>query len=156
MQELIDALEESPNVDYLVDTCFLIDVFEKGIVKEFEKFCADNDVGMSSFNLAELNHLHHKLGGKESHHIRDFLKKKVISRVDVMPVPGNQTSERQYVADFDDELLKIVHDPSDAVLLTLALKIRANVLTKDKHHLFTTAAENYLKEYRIQVLKELP
>ncbi|MBW2968399.1 hypothetical protein KY362_08015, partial [Candidatus Woesearchaeota archaeon] len=68
--------------------------------------------------------------------------------------PGDREGEKSYVQRFDPEILRLVPDASDAVLLVLALKIRADVLTKDKHHLFTTAAENYLKEYGVRVEKE--
>lgn len=156
MQELINALEQSPTADYLLDTCFLLHMIEKGHTHQLTDFCRANKVGMSSFNLAELDKVHHRLDGTIKHHIRDFLKQKAVSCVPVGVEPGDWEGERNYVRGFDDKMLKLVPDASDAVLLVLALKINANVLTRDKHHIFTTLAENYIKYYGIEVLNGLP
>lgn len=156
MQELIDSLEKSSKVDYLLDTCFLLYALEKEKAKQLLEFCGSNSVGISSFNLDEINHVHHKLDGTINHHLRKFLKSRAVCCVPVAVRPGDREGERKYVADFEEKVLQLVPDPSDAVLLVLALNIHANILTRDKHHLFTTAAENYLGEYGIEVLNGLP
>ena len=156
MRELIDSLDTSSRVDYFLDTCFLLHMIQKGHTKQLINFCKDNKVGMSSFNLDEIDHVHHRLTGTVNHHLRDILKKKIFSKVIVDVHPGDREAERQYVQDLDKDILRIVPDPSDAVLFVQALKMRASLLTKDKHHLFTTGAENYLQEYGIKVYKELP
>jgi len=155
MQELVDSLDVCSGAEYLIDTCFLIHAFEAGKVHELEALCQQHKVAMSSFNLHELVLKHHKLHGTLSHHIRDFLKKKMISNIHIGIEPGERFKEKDFVNQFDPKILQIVRDPSDAIILVLALKLRANILTRDKHHLFTTGAENYLHEYGIQVLNEL-
>lgn len=155
MQELIDSLDVKDKVDYLLDTCFVLHTIGKDHTKKLVKFCETHSVGMSSFNLQEIDHVHHRLDGTLNHHLRDFLKKKLVSCVPVGVSPGDREGERAYVAAFDEKLLHIVPDASDAVLLVQALQLRANVLTKDKHHLFTVDAENYISEYGIKVMKEL-
>lgn len=155
MQELVDSLDVCSGAEYLIDTCFLIHSFEIGKVHELEALCQQHKVAMSSFNLHELVLKHHKLHGTVSHHIRDFLKKKLIYNIPIDVQPGERDKERDFVQQFDSRILEIVRDPSDAIILVLALKLHANILTRDKHHLFTTGAENYLQEYGIKVLNEL-
>ena len=156
MQELIEGLEKGSDVDYLLDTCFLLYILRKEKTGSLISFCKSNKVGMSSFNLAEIDRVHHRLEGTMKHHLRDFLKQKLVYNVPVDVRPGEWEQERSYVRDFDEKILQLVPDASDAVLLVQALKIKANVLTRDKHHLFTTVAENYLNEYGIEVLNGLP
>lgn len=154
MQSMFDSLERIDRPEYLIDTCFFIHTFEHGNVKSLEKLCSEHSVAMCSFNIEEFLHIHHKLKGDTNHHIRSFLKKGLLKRVDVPVSPGDHDSERRYVTSFDDKVLIHVPDPSDAVLYVLAQKIGADVLTKDKHHLFTAAAENNTES--IAVLKEFP
>jgi len=156
MQELIDTLEQKTKADYLLDTCFLMHILETDRLKHLEDFCRSNSVGMSSFNLKELSNRHHILHGTLSHHLRNFLKQKMVCNIPLDFGPGEREKEREYVSGFDPKLLEVVRDPSDAVLLVLGLKIRANILTRDKHHIFTTKAENYLSTHGIKVMNELP
>ncbi|NTV23696.1 MAG: PIN domain-containing protein [Nanoarchaeota archaeon] len=152
MKDLIDALPVAESVEYLLDTCFLIDIMKKGKIKQLEWFCAINKTGMTSFNLEEVVHVHHKLKGDASHQLRTFFKQKLISNVKVPVSPGNRIGEVEYVNESYDWVLKIIPDPSDAVLIATALRINASVLTKDRHHIYTAVAENK----GIKVLKELP
>lgn len=154
MQQLIDALEESEKVDYLLDTCFFVHVFEKNYVKDLVRLCREHRVGMSEFNLREFLNMHHVLHGTMNHHIRNFLKQKLLFRVPFPIHPGDKEAERRYVCDFDEAILKIVRDPSDAILLVQAIRMRASILTRDKHHLFTTLAEGYSHLYCLQILNE--
>jgi len=156
MQELIDSLKRSSKVDYLLDTCFLLHEIQHGRGHALQHFCEENSVGMSSFNLAEVEHVHHRLKGTVNHHLRDFLKSKCVSCVRVSVSPGDRLGEKEYVSAFDPKILMHVPDPSDAVLLVQALKIGATVLTRDKHHLFTAVVENYSKDYNVEVLNDLP
>ena len=155
MQELVDSLDVKKKVDYLLDTCFVLHTIENNHTKKLVDFCKSHNVGMSSFNLLELVHVHHRLNGTVNHHLRDFLKQKVVCCVPVCVAPGDRAGERAYVGAFDPKLLHVVPDASDAVLLVQALKIGASVLTKDKHHLFTAVAENYSEKYGIEIIKEL-
>ena len=154
MKEIIEALEPAARADFLLDTCFLIYEFDRGNSKQLISFCKDNSVGMSSFNLEELDHVIRKLPGPVSHRIRDFLKDKLITRVDVPVSPGERDAEQGFVSSFDPRLLLLVPDPSDAVLVVLAAKLRADILTRDRHHIFTAVAENYSDSFR--VLNKLP
>ncbi|MFH1063908.1 MAG: PIN domain-containing protein [Candidatus Woesearchaeota archaeon] len=156
MRALIDALPSVSKADYFLDTCFLFYFLKTEKMRRLNEFCSTHSVGMSSFNLAEIEHVHHKMDGTLNHHLRDFLKKKLVSSVAVDVNPGERDKEIAYVQEFDPKILSLVPDASDAVLFVQALKLRANLLTRDKHHLFTTRAENYLNEYGIEVLNELP
>jgi len=156
MKEILNSLQQSNEVDYLIDTCFFVDVFKKDKVKKLVKFCENNKVGMSSFNLNELNHIHHHFQGQMNHHIRHFLKEKLLFNSPVNVFPGDREGEKKYITDFDEHILTIVPDPSDAVLFVQAIKLTANILTKDKHHIFTAVAENYINKYKINILKEFP
>ncbi len=152
MIELIDGLNTSETAKYLLDTCFLLDMVKRGKTKELKWFCAVNKTGMASFNLAELVYVHHNLDGEANHHLRDFLKEKLLFRVPVPVSPGDKAAEEKFVRGVSEDILRYVPDPSDAVLIALAKKLNATVLTKDKHHVFTAAAANH----NITVLKELP
>jgi len=156
MQELIDELPEANTADYLLDTCFFVDMFAKNKVEELKEFCRNNKVGMSTFNLQELINMHHRLHGTVNHHIRNFLKEKLIYKIPIDIVPGEREKERAYVEEFDDSILKAIRDPSDALLFVLAIKKRANIITKDKHHIFTVIAENLFNEWKEKILNKLP
>ena len=154
MKDIIDALPKTESADFLLDTCFLIYEFKRGNTKQLKEFCENNAVAMSSFNLEELDHVIKKFPGPISHHIRDFLKEKIISNVPTPVHPGEREAEHDYVTKFDPKLLELVPDPSDAVLCVLAAKIKADILTRDRHHIFTAVAENYSDAFR--VLNKLP
>ena len=156
MRELIEGLERADKVSYLLDTCFLIHEFTRGRVKELEEFCLNESVGMSSFNLLELDHVVHKLPGPLSRHLRGFLKKKLVKLVYVSVVPGDRSGEKEFVDSFDPKILSIVSDPSDAVMFVQALKIRADILTRDRHHVFNCAAENFSDLYGVKVMNKYP
>jgi hypothetical protein len=51
----------------------------------------------------------------------------------------------------DPELIQLVPDHSDAVIAALAYKIKANILTRDKHHLFTVDLQNYFSQKNIRI-----
>lgn len=155
MQELIDELPESSDVEYLIDTCFLAYCFQHNKEKQLLEFCKKNKVGMSTFNLAEFVHMHHKLHS-ENHQVRKFLKEKILYRVPIDINPGEREKERQYVEEFNTKIMEIVKDASDAVLFVLAIKIRANILTRDKHHVFNAVAENYFNEWNEKILNGFP
>ncbi|MFC1723725.1 PIN domain-containing protein [Nanoarchaeota archaeon] len=149
MKEIIDSLERVEKVDYLLDTCFVLYMFMRGRVRELEKFCKHERVGMTSFNLLELDHVVHKMPGPISRHVRDFLKKKILLSILVGVEPGDREGERKFVQDYDVKLLDVVPDPSDAVMIVVADKIRADVISRDRHHVFTAVAENYSNRFRV-------
>ncbi len=156
MKTLIESLDTNENVDYLLDTCFFVHSFTSDRVKPLVKFCKNNKVGMTTFNLEEFLHMHHKLKGHTNHHVRSFLKKKLISLVPIEVHPGQHDMEQKFVDKYDHEILKIIRDPSDAVLFAHAVQIGADILTRDKHHIFTAAAENYSEQHGIHIWNNFP
>jgi len=154
MKELITNLETTEKTNYLLDTCFLIYELENNNTKKLEEFCKKNSVAMISFNLEELEHVSKKISNHFKDHLRKFLKEKLIKKIIVEVHPGNRESEENYVKNIDERLLELIPDHSDAVLIAKAFEIQANVLTRDKHHIYTTILENY--EHNIQILNNLP
>jgi|TARA_Y100000310_G_C20506942_1_gene726880 predicted nucleic acid-binding protein len=151
MKELVDKLEHVSVADakglVLLDTCFIFSHLE-------HKELLPSKFATTSFNAEELVHVttHHL--GKMKRRVRDFLKKSGVVIVDIDVSPGNCSGEKEYVNSVDKELLKHIADPSDAVLIATALRTKSNVLTKDKHHLFTSDLINYLSDRGVKVHKE--
>lgn len=145
------SLEEAKNL-ILFDTCFVINILEHH--KHLNKL-KDKNLGITSFNIEELVHIEHRLKPEDKRMIRKFLKHPCFCIVEIPVHPGNREEERSFVNSIDEELLKKVPDPSDAVLIAAAIKARAIVLTKDKHHLFTVVLEEFLKKYDLKVYKDL-
>lgn len=158
MKELFDKLPEvEGTVDYLLDTCFLFYVLDHHLEKRLVEFCNANVVGLSSFTVEEFVHHHHHMSHEVKTRIRHLLNNGVsLKMVDVAVSPGNPEGERSFVSSVDAKLLSIIPDPSDAVLFATALKYDADVITRDKHHLFTTALENYSGQKGIKVLNNFP
>lgn len=152
MKELLESLHTIPlnevNKGVFIDTCFLLDELNHHRAAELD------NLQLLSFNAEELVHVaqhipHLKKG------VRNFLKKHTVTLVTVPVHPGEREKEKSFVNHIHTDILKIIADPSDAVLLAAALQTRSTVLTKDKHHLFTTNLENFLEEYHIKVFKEM-
>jgi predicted nucleic acid-binding protein len=138
----------------LLDTCFFIHTFEHQKEHQLKDMVAANNVGMTSFNVEEFLFKEHVVDERVREYARKFLKVHPITIIDIDVHPGNVIQEREFVKSADSELLMEVPDASDAVLIAAAIRMSSIVLTKDKHHLFTTKLENYLQRYDIQVHKE--
>ena len=151
VRELTDFRSEKSVV---LDTCFIIYEIENQRESHLIDFCENNLVILTSFTLEELEHVSKKLG-HEKRRVKDFLKRANINFVKVPISPGDVDGERAYVDSFDEDLLSRVHDPSDAILVVAAIKSGSDILTRDKHHLFTSVLENKLKEYDIKVFNDL-
>lgn len=143
-------------VNYLLDTCFIFHILQEEKETQLISFCQNEKVGITSFNIEEINHNLHKMNNFIKKRWKDFLSKKLFEEVKINVFPGQRDEEKEYVSKFDPELLQIIPDPSDAVLLVAGLKNKANIITRDKHHLFTTKLENYLNGYGIEVYNNLP
>jgi hypothetical protein len=159
MKELFEKLpklaDESP--DYFLDTCFLYWVFEHNHVNELHEFCERNIVSITSFNSEEFIFHSKDVHSDVRVHFRTFVKKKPKLYFHVIPVsPGNNYEEIKFVDSIDPELRKLIPDTSDAVLIAEAINKKANVLTRDKHHLFTTVLEDYLVDKHIKVFSVFP
>ncbi len=158
MKELFNSLPRTDSDKLvLLDTCFFLDCFTRQQVKELEKLCETRKVAVTSFNAEELVFV---LQRNLEHHVKDHIRRFLKDRIDLLvyeiPVhPGDVSSEKKFISSVDENLLKDVQDPSDAVLIAAAIRTNSNVLTKDKHHLFTSRLKNYLRDYNIKVLKEL-
>ena len=149
MKELFESLKHVDNVDGYVflDTCFIFDLLDRGLdLKNGYNYA------VSSFTVEELL----KVGRhKDKIQLRKLLKSFPFVVVNIDVHIGDWVSEKKFVNSIDKDLLKYVADPSDAVLMAVAIKNNSIVLTKDKHHLFTVMLENFLKKYNLKVLKEI-
>lgn len=151
MKELFESLEHLNNGDnfVLLDTCFIFDLLERNYsLVEGYKYA------ITSFTAEELVRVSHKLS-KDKVKLRNLLKRHSFVVLDVPVHIGDWKSEKKYVNSIDNDLLKYIADPSDAVLLAAAVKTHSVVLTKDKHHLFTVVLENFLRKYNLKVYKEI-
>ena len=163
MREVFDSLPHTKineplahHIKYLVDTCFIYYIFEKH-EKEFIEFCKHNSVGFTSFNVEETLFHSHDVGSHFKIRFRHAIKAGLfLNVVDVDVKPGNPYAEKIFVQSLDARLINLIPDPSDAVLAAVAKSISANILTRDKHHLFTQALSNYFGESGLQVLNKLP
>lgn len=140
---------------YLIDTCFLIYELKEGNTKKLETFCKENEVFITDFTLKELKYVEHKLPNIK-HFVEHFLKENLLSYFETNINPGEWKKEKEYLNDADENILKKVSDASDGVIVAAAIKLRANILTRDKHHIFTTNLENELTKYQIKVLDTFP
>lgn len=160
MKEIFDKqthirIDDGTAKDYvLLDTCFFIHTFERQKEHHLKDLVEAKDVAMTSFNVNEFLLKEHVVDERVREYARKFLKNNPITVIDIDVYPGNRLQEQEFVRSIDPGLLAEVPDASDAVLIAAAIKTRSNVLTKDKHHLFTTKLENYLNKYGIQVHKE--
>ncbi|HII14699.1 MAG TPA: hypothetical protein HA362_00130 [Nanoarchaeota archaeon] len=157
MKELISNLLAMDLVHargfWLLDTSFFVSCMEH---KDREdRLLALPKIAMTSFNMEELVHIDRMLGHQARKNIREFLAKAKMTVITIDVHPGNWGQEKEFVKQADPMLLNKIHDPSDAVLLAAAIKTHSNVLTKDKHHLFTVVLENFIRQYDVKVFKEL-
>lgn len=136
----------------LLDTSFLISELQEG--SSLLHATPAHPFAMTSFNLSELFHAVHSLPHVKEP-LRRFLKRATLTIIDVPARPGEWEAERAFVASVEPQLLRIIPDVSDAVLAAAALATHSNILTKDKHHLFTTRLEDFLTRDGITVWKEL-
>lgn len=163
MKELFDKLPHTRmsetlahKISYLVDTCFMYFMFEKH-EKDFLKFCKSTTVGITSFNVEELLYHSHDVNHTIRTRIRSAIKNNLyLVVVDVDVSPGNPFIEKDFIEKIDPALLNIIPDPSDAVLAAVAKSIHSDILTRDKHHLFTSSLENYFVENGLKVLNNIP
>lgn len=159
MNEAIELLESIHPEDardkktVLLDTSFLIYELNRD-VKALKEFCAENNVLMADFNLIELSNVE-----KHNHSIKrkakKFFEERIIRKIVTSINPGEWEKERKYALETDPDLLRYVHDASDAVLVAAAIKSNSDILTRDKHHLFTAELENKLSEYNTKVFNDI-
>jgi predicted nucleic acid-binding protein len=160
MKELLKkfpSADFSTKIDYLIDTCFFIWIFERHKDKQFEKFLKKNRCAITSFNAEELIHVTREIHDKLKEAERRFFHQSSNLFLLNIPIhPGNKEKEKTYVISIITDFNCMEHDPSDAVLLATAIKINADILTRDKHDLFNAHLENCLKKYQIKILNTFP
>jgi hypothetical protein len=101
-------------------------------------------------------HIEHRLKPKTKEAIRKFLKEKEelkIINVDVHP--GNRDSEIKYMQSISGELVKIMKDPSDGVMFATALKIKGNIVTRDKHDIYNQICERFANEHKVEIRNKI-
>lgn len=135
----------------LLDTCFIIWMAEHHRLREL----LTRPIVTTSFNLEELEYVSKHLPDKVREELRHFFKEHhELLILDVAVSPGDRQGEHDFVNRHAPELIPLVPDPSDAVLAAVALVTKSDVLTKDKHHLFTTQLENLFNQRSVHVWKE--
>ena len=160
MKELIKKIPQitfKDKIDYLIDTCFFIWIFENQKDKQFEEFLKKNKCAITSFNAEELIHVTHKIHDKLKESERRFFHKNSNLYLLKLSVhPGEREKEQKFVTSIIQGFNCMEHDPSDAVLLAAAIKIHADILTRDKHDLFNAHLENCLQKYDVKILNTFP
>ncbi|MEM4711113.1 MAG: PIN domain-containing protein [Candidatus Woesearchaeota archaeon] len=158
MREIFDKqphLEISSVKNYvLLDTCFFINTFENQKAHKLRELMNFKSVAITSFNVDEFLLIAHSVDERIRENVRRFLKRNNIYILNIDVKPGDRSKEVSFIRNADIGLLNEVSDPSDAVLVAAAILTQSTILTKDKHHLFTTKLENYLNKYKIAVHKE--
>jgi len=160
MKELLKKLPHAnfnTKIDYLIDTCFFIWIFEHNKDKQFEKFLKKNACAITSFNAEELIHVTHRIHDKLKEAERRFFHNSANLFLLKIPIhPGNKDKEKKYVTSIMKDFNCKEHDPSDAVLLATAVRVNADILTRDKHDLFNAHLNNCFKKYEIKILNTFP
>jgi len=137
----------------LIDTCEIIRLFEENKEKELLK----KDVAVCSFNRDEATILSHRhsINVHLRHKMRKFFESNDVVVIDVPVKPGNRVEEMTFVQSVNPLLLKIIPDPSDAVLAACALQHDADIVTRDRYHLYTTQLESLFSKNGINVSKKI-
>jgi predicted nucleic acid-binding protein len=141
---------------FLVDTCVLINGFKEvsgaaqRIVRAMQAQ-SGGELAITDFNL-------HELERRGEHQVVRKVKEAIASgKVPLYPIgvaPGDWTGERVFERLIDPALVRLVEDPSDAVLIAAAEKFHAEgVITQDRHHLYTSKLWGYLEERHIKLFK---
>ncbi len=138
----------------ILDTCFILHELLNNREKRLIDFCSENLVLVTSFNVEELKKVSRKLGHNKRV-VRDFLNRADLVFVDVPVHLGDVEGERAFVDALSSDILKKVRDPSDAVLVAAAILSNSVILTRDKHHLFTSTLSNELRKYNLSVFNDL-
>lgn len=152
MKELFDSLPRTSSADWLIDTCFLYYIFQHQKEKELIDFCKQHSVAITSFTVEELLYHMHDVKHIVRERLRHLIKESaLLAVIDVDVHPGEIDQEIGFVVGVDEQLIHLIPDHSDAVVAAVAVRVGANILTRDKHHLFTTVLSDYLHEKNLTV-----
>ncbi|MAE13006.1 hypothetical protein CMO92_00435 [Candidatus Woesearchaeota archaeon] len=155
MKELFKQLPQTQTAEILLDTCAFYYIFQHHHEKQLLELQTKKIVALTSFNIEEILHTLHHIDSHTRNRINHHLKKNPLPILEIPIHPGNRKAEQTYVNTIDSHLLNHIPDPSDAVLIAAALTLSANVITKDKHHLFTAELKNYLSNKKVHIYKTL-
>jgi len=119
--------------------------------KEMKRMASLSNLAITSFNAEELMYTKKKVSKQDKEELRTWLKKGNIVIVDIPVHPGERLKEKKFVQSIDPKILEHCRDPSDAVLIAVAVSSESDVFTRDKHHIFTAELENYLAEKNVTI-----
>lgn len=157
MKELIESMKHIPfgsaRSMLLLDTCFVVSTLENP--NHIKKLLTLKNLAITSFNAEEFLHIGHSLSHEIRKNARKLFAEGNLTVIDIDVHPGDWKKEKVFVNEIEPKLLKDIADASDAVLIAAAISTRSNVLTKDRHHIYTAVLENLASEYNIKVCKEL-
>jgi hypothetical protein len=161
MKELLANLEmvrpEDAINHILIDTCEFVHIFEHPKkISDFERKLADANYAITSFNVDELMHIEHRLSPKVKEGIRRFLKEKEkLKVIDVGVHPGNRDAEISYIRKISPELASVIKDPSDGIMFATAIRIKGDIITRDKHDLYNQHCERFANEHDIDIRNKI-
>jgi PIN domain nuclease of toxin-antitoxin system len=159
MKELLEQLKRATlPVDraVLLDTCYLFYMAEHQKLSQIDELAKKRQVLISTFNAEELLLKSHHIADPIKDRLRHWLKQEPnIQLLTVNVHPGQWLEEKNFVKSINPGILARIPDASDAVLFAQALQNKCDVLTKDKHHLFTTLLENFAQHGGIRVEKDI-
>ena len=159
MKELFDHFESASypvQHGVLLDTCFLFYMAEHQRLDQIDDLAKRRQVLISSFNAEEVGLKSHQVHEPIKERLRHWLKNE--NNIKMLPVnvhPGQWLEEQQFVKSVNPGILARMHDASDAVLFAQALQNGCDILTRDKHHLFTQLLENFAEHQGIKVEKDI-
>ena len=140
----------------LLDTCFLFYMAEHQKLNLIDQLAKQRQVLISSFNAEEILLKAHVVSNDAKDNLRHWLKHSPnVSLLNVPVHPGEWAEEKAFVQSVNPGILARMHDASDAVLFAQALQNNCDILTRDKHHLFTTLLENFANHGGIKVEKDI-
>jgi PIN domain nuclease of toxin-antitoxin system len=159
MKELFDHFQTASfpiEQGVLLDTCFLFYMAEHQKLSLIDELAKKRQVLISSFNADEVGLKSHQVAEPIKERLRHWLKQE--NNIQILPVnvhPGQWLQEQEFVKSVNPGILARMHDASDAVLFAQAYQNKCDILTKDKHHIFTTILENFAQQAGIRIEKDI-
>jgi PIN domain nuclease of toxin-antitoxin system len=162
MKELFDGIPRAPASiadGVLLDTCFLFYMASHQKLSLIDELAKTRTVLLSTFNAEEILLKSHQVDEPIKEQMRHWLKhEQAQPHFQLLPVdvhPGDWLAERAFVKSVNPDILARMHDASDAVLFAQAIQHHCDILTKDKHHLFTEILGNFAQHRGIKIEKDI-
>jgi predicted nucleic acid-binding protein len=156
MEDLFKNIKRTTkNKLVLLDTCFIIELFQDHKEKELLTTAKKNDLGITSYTTEELLSILKKTKDTtlKNNIVTFFTEHQEIKILDIPVQYGDEKAAKKYVADIDPYLAEDIPDPSDAIIFTAAIKTKSIIVTKDKHTLFSLILKDYLVRWNIKVIR---